>query len=127
MNDFALLKVIGKGSYGKVLLVRKKDTGEILAMKMLHKDFIAKRNQIQHTRTERSVLERVKHPFIVQLKYAFQNASKLYFVLEYCPGGELFFHLSRVGRFDDARVCFYAACVVLAIEHLHEMNVVYRE
>mmetsp|Transcript_6588 Transcript_6588/g.11585 ORF Transcript_6588/g.11585 Transcript_6588/m.11585 type:complete len:343 (-) Transcript_6588:39-1067(-) len=127
MNDFTLLKVIGKGSYGKVLLVRKKDTGEILAMKILRKDFIAKRNQIQHTRTERSVLERVKHPFIVQLKYAFQNATKLYFVLEYCPGGELFFHLSRTGRFDEARVCFYSACVVLAIEHLHELNVVYRD
>jgi serine/threonine protein kinase len=127
MKDFTLLKVIGKGSYGKVLLVRKKDTGEILAMKILRKDFIAKRNQIEHTRTERSVLERVKHPFIVQLKYAFQNSTKLYFVLEYCPGGELFFHLSRSRRFDETRVVFYAACVVLAIEHLHELNVVYRE
>jgi len=127
MDDFNLIKVIGKGSYGKVLLVRKLDTQEVLAMKILRKDFIASRNQIQHTRTERSVLERVNHPFIVQLRYAFQNKQKLYFCLEYCPGGELFFHLSRASRFDEARACFYTACVVLAMQHLHEQNIIYRD
>lgn len=127
IEDFTLLSVIGKGSYGKVLLVRKNNTGEMLAMKMLRKDFIARRNQIEHTRTERNVLERVNHPYIVKLKYAFQNPKKLYFVLEYCPGGELFFHLSRAQRFDEPRAVFYAACIVLALEHLHSLNIVYRE
>ena len=127
IDDFTLLKVIGKGSYGKVLLVRKNDTGELLAMKMLRKDHIARRNQIEHTRTERNVLEKVNHPYIVKLRYAFQNPKKLYFVLEYCPGGELFFHLARAGRFEEPRACFYSACIVLALEHLHKMNVVYRE
>ncbi|CAG9328872.1 unnamed protein product [Blepharisma stoltei] len=127
IEDFTLLSVIGKGSYGKVLLVRKNNTGEMLAMKMLRKDFIARRNQIEHTRTERSVLERVNHPYIVKLKYAFQSPKKLYFVLEYCPGGELFFHLSRAQRFDEPRATFYAACMVLAIEHLHSLNIVYRD
>jgi serum/glucocorticoid-regulated kinase 2 len=127
IDDFTLIRLIGKGSYGKVLLVRKNDTGELLAMKMLRKDFIAKRNQIEHTRTERSVLEKVNHPFIVKLRYAFRNSKKLYFVLEYCPGGELFFHLGKVGRFDETRACFYAACMVLALEHLHKNDIVYRE
>lgn len=127
MEHFTLLSVIGKGSYGKVLLVRKNDTGELLAMKMLKKDYIASRNQIEHTRTERNVLEKVNHPYIVKLKYAFQNPKKLYFVLEYCPGGELFFHLSRAQRFDESRASFYAACIVLALEHLHQLDIVYRE
>ena len=127
MEDFTLLKMIGKGSYGKVLLVKKNDTEEVFAMKMLKKDYIARRNQIEHTRTERSILEKVNHPYIVKLRYAFQNPKKLYFVLEYCPGGELFFHLSRAGKFEEPRALFYAACVVLALEHLHRINVVYRD
>ena len=127
MDDFTLLKMIGKGSYGKVLLVKKNSSGELFAMKMLKKDYIARRNQIGHTRTERSILEKVSHPNIVKMRYAFQNQKKLYFVLEYCPGGELFFHLSRARKFDEVTACFYTACVVLALEHLHHLNIVYRE
>ena len=127
MEDFTLLKMIGKGSYGKVLLVKKNDTEELFAMKMLKKEYIARRNQIEHTRTERSILEKVNHPNIVKMRYAFQNQKKLYFVLEYCPGGELFFHLGRAGKFDEARTCFYTACIVLGIDHLHKLNIVYRE
>jgi serine/threonine protein kinase len=127
IDDFNLISVIGKGSYGKVLLVSKKDTQERLAIKMLKKDYIERRNQVLHTKTERSVLERVNHPFIVKMKYAFRNSKKLYLVLEFCPGGELFYHLSRVGRFDETRAKFYASCIVLAIEHLHSLNIVYRE
>lgn len=127
MEDFTLLKMIGKGSYGKVLLVKKNDSDEVFAMKMLKKEYIARRNQIEHTRTERSILEKVNHPFVVKLRYAFQNPKKLYFVLEYCPGGELFFHLSRAGKFEEPRAIFYAACVTLALEHLHRINVVYRD
>lgn len=95
IDDFKLLKVIGEGSYGLVMLVREIQTGEVFAIKMLKKKHLEKRNQVVHTLTERQVLEMVKHPFIINLKYAFQNAKKLYFVLEYCPGGELFYHLQR--------------------------------
>lgn len=63
----------------------------------------------------------------MRLYYAFQNASKLYLVLDYCPGGELFFHLSRSKRFDEGRTRFYAACVTLALEHLHSNSIVYRD
>lgn len=103
VRDFTLLKVVGVGSYGKVMLVRKNDTGELLAMKVLRKEHLIKRNQVEHTKTERRILETVKNPFIVKLRYAFQNPKKLYFLLEYCPGGELFFHLQKAGRFEEER------------------------
>lgn len=127
LDDFILIKVIGKGSYGKVMLVQSKLDGSISAMKMLRKENVVKRNQVEHTKTERQVLEQVSHPFIVQMTHAFQTPRKLYFVLEYCPGGELFFHLSRAGRFSESRTRFYAAELVLAIQYLHQMDIIYRD
>lgn len=128
LDDFTLLKVIGKGSYGKVMLVQHKDDKDtVYAMKMLRKENVIKRNQVEHTKTERNVLEAVSHPFIVTLHYAFQTPKKLYFVLEYCPGGELFFHLSRAGRFSEGRGRFYASEILLAIEYLHRLNIIYRD
>jgi serine/threonine protein kinase len=127
LKDFNLLKVIGKGSFGKVMLVLKKDDNRIYAMKVLHKDSVIKRNQVEHTQTERNVLEYIRHPFIVTLRFAFQTKQKLYFVLDYCPGGELFFHLGRAGRFSENRGRFYAAQIVLALEYLHSKGIVYRD
>lgn len=128
LDDFTLLKVIGKGSYGKVMLVgHKGEKDSVYAMKMLRKENVIKRNQVEHTKTERNVLEAVSHPFIVTLVYAFQTPKKLYFVLEYCPGGELFFHLTRAGRFSEGRGRFYASEILLAIEYLHRLNIIYRD
>jgi protein-serine/threonine kinase len=127
LDDFILMKVVGKGSYGKVMLVKHKNENNVYAMKMLRKENVIKRNQVEHTKTERNVLEAVSHPFIVTLHYAFQTPKKLYFVLEYCPGGELFFHLSRAGRFSEGRCRFYAAEILLAIEYLHRLNIIYRD
>ena len=127
IKDFRLIKVIGVGSYGKVMLVRKQDSNREYALKVLRKDFIAKNNQIEHTKTERVVLEKINHPFIVKLRYAFQNSKKLYFVIDYCPGGELFFHLQRCLRFDEDLTKFYTAQLILAIEELHKYNIIYRD
>lgn len=130
LDDFILMKVIGKGSYGKVMLVRRRDEDDastVYAMKMLRKENVIKRNQVEHTKTERNVLEAVSHPFIVTLRWAFQTPKKLYFVLEYCPGGELFFHLSRAGRFSEGRCRFYSSEILLAIEYLHRLNIIYRD
>lgn len=99
VRDFRTIKVIGKGSYGKVLLVEKKDTKKMYALKILKKGEILRRDQLAHTLDERRILESVNHGFIVKMDYAFQTNSKLYFCLEYCPGGELFFYLSQIGRF----------------------------
>lgn len=132
LDDFTLVKVLGKGSYGKVMLVRREQEraegkSQLYAMKMLRKDNVVKRNQVEHTRTERNVLETVCHPFIVTLHYAFQTPKKLYLVMEYCPGGELFFHLSRAGCFSEGRTRFYVAETSSAIAYLHKMNVIYRD
>jgi serine/threonine protein kinase len=110
-----------------VFLAKEKKTGEISALKVLRKDFVVKRNQVEHTKTERSVLGYVNHPFIVGMKMAFQSKDKLYFVLDYCPGGELFYHLGRIGRFSEDRARFYAAEIVLAISYVHQLEIVYRD
>jgi RAC serine/threonine-protein kinase len=91
------------------------------ALKVLRKDNIIKRNQVEHTRTERSVLGYVKHPFIVGMNMAFQSKDKLYFVLDYCAGGELFFHLGKLGKFPETRAKFYAAQIILAISYCHQL------
>nr|ABI14421.1 cAMP-dependent protein kinase [Karlodinium veneficum]ACU45272.1 cAMP-dependent protein kinase [Karlodinium veneficum] len=129
LEDFEMLKVLGKGSYGKVVLVKRKGAGdqEVYAMKMLRKDHIVKRNQVEHTQAERNVLQVVKHPFIVELHAAFQTPKKLHFVLEFCAGGELFFHLSRAGRFSEGRCKFYACEILLALQYLHSLNIIYRD
>ena len=127
INDFEIIRLLGKGEYGKVLLVQKKFTTELFALKILKKKVIQEKNQVQHTLSERSVLQKSNHPYIVHLHYAFQSKAKLYMVLEYCAGGELYFHLNRHQRFSETRSKFYAACIFLAINYLHSQNIIYRE
>jgi len=130
-SDFELRKVLGKGGYGKVFQVRKlsgEDKNKIYAMKVLKKATIV-RNQkdTAHTKAERNILEDVKHPFIVDLIYAFQTKGKLYLILEYLSGGELFMHLEREGIFLEEHACFYVAEITLALEHLHRQGIIYRD
>ncbi|TMW68257.1 hypothetical protein Poli38472_005725 [Pythium oligandrum] len=127
LKDFDVLRMIGRGSFGKVLLVRKKNSSQLFAVKILSKSAIVKKQQVEHTRTERRVLASITHPFVVCLHYAFQTKEKLFFVLDYCPGGDLYFHLSRVGCFPEAMAKFYTAEIVLALIHLHEQGIVYRD
>ena len=127
LDDFHLIKVIGKGSFAKVVLVRQKKTEKLFAMKILKKDHIVKRKQVEHTNTERAVLRFTRHPFIVQLHYAFQTSDRLFFVLDYCSGGELFFHLGKAGEFRESVARYYTAELVLALSHLHTKGVIYRD
>jgi len=127
LDAFKMIKVIGKGSFGKVFLVKEIKTSSMFALKVLKKDNIIKRNQVEHTRTERSVLGYVKHPFIVGMNMAFQSRDKLYFVLDYCAGGELFFHLGKLGKFTESRSRFYAAEIMLAICYVHSLDIIYRD
>ncbi|KAJ8470025.1 hypothetical protein ONZ51_g8601 [Trametes cubensis] len=127
IDDFELITVIGKGSFGKVMQVRKRDTSRIYALKTIRKQYIVQRNEITHTLAERLVLARVNNPFIVPLKFSFQSEQKLYLVLAFVNGGELFHHLQREQRFNEERSRFYSAELLLALEHLHELDVVYRD
>ena len=127
IEDFTIIKVVGKGSYGKVLLVKKNNEETIYAMKIMKKISMVKKNQVDHIKTERRILELIDHPFINKLKYAFQTEQKLYLVTDYCPGGELFFHIQRVERFNEEAAKFYAGQIILAVEHLHKNNIIYRD
>ncbi|KAL8598564.1 Serine/threonine-protein kinase Sgk1 [Nucella lapillus] len=127
-SDFEFLKVIGKGSFGKVLLARQKAEKGLYAIKVLQKAAIMKRNEAQHIMSERNVLlKNVKHPFLVGLHYSFQTADKLYFVLDYVNGGELFFHLQREKFFPEYRAKFYAAEIASALGYLHSEDIIYRD
>lgn len=127
IDDFDLLKVIGKGSFGKVMQVVKKDTKQIYALKTLRKQHIISRMEVTHTLAERTVLARINNPFIVPLKFSFQSPEKLYLVLSFINGGELFWHLQCEGKFSMDRSRFYIAELLTALEALHEHNIVYRD
>ena len=105
IQDFHLIKVLGKGSFGKVFLVRPvgAPSDQVYAMKVLRKAEVIKRHQVEHTLTERAILSSIKHPLILALRYAFRTEHKLYMVTDYCPGGELFFHLKKLRRFTEGR------------------------
>ncbi|KAL7861968.1 hypothetical protein SRHO_G00134090 [Serrasalmus rhombeus] len=132
IENFELLKVLGTGAYGKVFLVRKvsgHDSGKLYAMKVLKKaTIVQKAKTAEHTRTERQVLEHIRQsPFLVTLHYAFQTDTKLHLILDYVNGGELFTHLVQRVRFKEQEVALYSGEIVLALEHLHQLGVVYRD
>ncbi|XP_043080593.1 serine/threonine-protein kinase Sgk2 isoform X2 [Puntigrus tetrazona] len=127
-TDFDFLAVIGKGTFGKVLLAKLKADGKFYAVKVLQKKVILKKKEQKNIMAERNVLlKSLKHPFLVGLHYSFQTSEKLYFVLDYVNGGELFYHLQRERCFSEARARFYTAEVASAIGYLHSLNIVYRD
>jgi len=127
LDDFEILKVLGRGAFGKVMLVEKKDTKQLFALKSMHKEDIIDKDQIEHTKTERYVLEKSRCPFVVGLEFAFQTPDKVFFGMNFMRGGELFQHLKVCKRFDEERAKFYVAEIILALDHLHCLNVIYRD
>ncbi|KAL5009628.1 hypothetical protein ScPMuIL_011933 [Solemya velum] len=128
-SHFELLKVLGQGSFGKVFLVRKitsKDAGTLYAMKVLKKATLKVRDR-QRTKMERDILADVCHPFIVKLHYGFQTEGKLYLILEFLRGGDLFTRLSKEVMFTEEDVKFYLAELALGLDHLHSLGIVYRD
>ncbi|XP_069169347.1 RAC serine/threonine-protein kinase isoform X4 [Procambarus clarkii] len=127
LENFEFIKVLGRGTFGKVILCREKKSYQTYAMKILRKDVIVKRDEVAHTRTENFVLKAVDHPFLTYLKYSFQTNDHLCFVMEYVSGGELFFHLNEAHTFPEERARFYGAEICLAIGYLHERKIIYRD
>lgn len=128
LKKYEPIKTIGCGGFGHVMVARHKSTGQLVAIKSLSKKAITAQNQIQHSMSEKAVLTMCRnHPFIIQIHAAFQTIDHLHMVLDYCPGGELFFHLSQAGRFKEHQTVFYAAEVFLALEHLHNHDIIYRD
>ncbi|KAI9810896.1 MAG: serine/threonine protein kinase psk1 [Pycnora praestabilis] len=129
-QDFEPLSCLGKGTFGTVLLVKHSSTGRLYAQKQFQKaSLTVHKRLVEQTKTERVILESVnRHPFVVKLYYAFQDHEKLYLILEYAQGGELFTHLAMERMFTEEVAAFYMAEMVLALEHLHRnVGVVYRD
>ena len=127
INDFEELKVLGRGSFGKVILVKNKKNNELYAMKILKKSIIKEKQQEEHTKTEQKILKINNNPFVIKLYFSFQDKSNLYIVTEFMQGGELFFHLHKEKKFSEKRTIFYASQIILALEGLHKENIVYRD
>jgi serine/threonine protein kinase len=127
MEMFEIISVIGRGYYGKVMLCSNRETQELVAIKTIHKEQLVQAQKIHTVITERNVLEKTNHPFIVSLKFAFQTPSKFYLGVEYAPGGELFFLVQRVGLLPLDNIRLYIAEIDLALDHLHSLGVIYRD
>jgi serine/threonine-protein kinase Psk1 len=129
-EDFSPIKCLGDGAFGTVLLVRQNATGKLFAQKQLTKAFLkVHKKRVENTKSERTILELVnRHPFVVNLYYAFQDHEKLYLILQYASGGELFRHLEMEKFFSEETAAFYIAEIILALEYLHEtVGVIYRD
>jgi len=127
LNDFEMMKVLGKGTFGKVMLARDKRNNDLVAIKILKKEVIMQKDEVTHTLTENAVLKSTQHPFLTGLHASFQTKDLLCFVMEYVNGGELFFHLSREKMFSEERTRFYIAEITLAVTYLHERHIIYRD
>jgi len=126
-ENFEFLKVLGRGTFGKVVLCREKSSSTLYAIKILKKEVIINKGEVKHTMTENRVLQTTKHPFIIGLKYSFTTQDRLCLVMEYVNGGELFVHLGKERQFSEDRTRFYGAEITSAIGYLHKRGVVYRD
>eukprot|EP00826_Nyctotherus_ovalis_P017466 TRINITY_DN1514_c0_g1_i4.p1 TRINITY_DN1514_c0_g1~~TRINITY_DN1514_c0_g1_i4.p1 ORF type:complete len:439 (-),score=122.67 TRINITY_DN1514_c0_g1_i4:292-1608(-) len=126
-QSFMAHKLLGKGSFGEVYLVEKLGSSSFYAMKVIKKEKIMNENLVKYVITERRVMSEISHPFIVKLHFAFQSNSRLFLVMDYCPGGDLTDYLRREKKFKEDRARVYMAEVLLALEHLHRKNIIFRD
>ena len=126
-EDFSPLKLLGRGSYGQVCLVRFKLNNKLYAMKVLDKLLLKQKHQELHTKSERDLMVKIHCPFVVNIKSAFQDEKYLFIISDFMQGGDLFYHLHEQGIFNFELAQFYISEVVLALEYLHKNNMIYRD
>ena len=127
LENFDTIKVLGRGSFGKVCLVQYKPTKEYYAMKSLKKDVLLDQDQVESTILEKKILQTLDHPFLVGMIFCFQTEERIYFVMPFVRGGELFQHLRQEKFFKEDKVRFYAASIGLALDYLHSKGIIYRD
>ncbi|XP_023231758.1 cAMP-dependent protein kinase catalytic subunit 3 isoform X2 [Centruroides vittatus] len=127
LEDFELLKTIGTGTFGRVCLCRDRLSGGYCAMKILEIADVIRLKQVDHVKSEKTILMQAKHPFIIDLMWTTHDDYRLYMLFEYVCGGELFTYLRNAGKFSNSTASFYAAEIILALQYLHDHNVVYRD
>lgn len=127
LSSFRIIDEIGAGSFARVYKVKKLDNERIFAMKSLNKDFLRKRNQLKYAINEGKILKLLDHPFIIKLHYSFQSAKSLYYILDYCPYGDLAMQIETHGVFVEDEAKFFMVELILALEYLHSLNILYRD
>lgn len=127
LEDFEIVRIVGKGTFGKVFQVKHTKTGKIYAMKCIRKDVVLENEQMDSLKLEKDILYNIDHPFIVGMEYVFQNSVRIFFLMDFIEGGELFRHLVKVRRFPEEQARFMIAQVAIALGHLHEQKIVYRD
>lgn len=127
-EDFELLKVIGMGAFGKVLQVRNKQSKQIVAMKVISKRLLKRKSgYVENIQAERDIMTKIRHPFVVTMHCSFQTRDKLFIIMDFLAGGELFLRLGREGIFLERQAAFYLAEVILALDHLHTHGILHRD
>ena len=126
VKEYTFIKMVGAGSFGKVFLV-KNESGEYFAMKVLNKEMITDKKQKDHITAERHVMTKISHPFIIKMHKAIQSESRIYYVMEFLTGGDLFTRIKKEGSFTEDEAKFYASEIVLGLEHLHKNGIIYRD
>ncbi len=125
LDDFEIILQLGKGAFGKVYLSKFKENGDYYAIKAIRKDVLIEKEQIESVKLERDILLSTKHPFLCSMDFVFQNELRIYFVMPYIKGGDLYQHFFKCKRFPEEMVKFYISQIALAIGHLHSKNIIH--